>query len=136
MVTEIQYTSIKRVLDNLTEHPMLRDLTLEQVVRYTIRFISLNGFPQLYTDKTIELDIKDFRGLLPCDLISIVQVRDAVSKMALRAMTDTFYPPEHREHPTRCIDLTHNVVPPGASEGMDRCPCHPRPVNMEAAFKT
>lgn len=29
MVTEIQYTSIKRVLDNLLEHPMLRDLTLE-----------------------------------------------------------------------------------------------------------
>lgn len=104
MVTEIQYTSIKRVLDNLLEHPMLRDLTLEQVVRYTIRFISLNGFPELYTDKMTEIPIEDFRGALPCDLISIIQVRDKRTGMAMRAMTDTFLPPEHKEEKKCCTD--------------------------------
>ena len=32
MVKEIQYTNIRRVLEDLQDHPMLRDLTLEQVV--------------------------------------------------------------------------------------------------------
>lgn len=114
MVTEIQYTSIKRVLDDLLDHPLLRDLTLEQVVRHTIRFISLHGYPKLYQDKIETVKIKDFRGLLPCDLISIIQVKDLNSGICLRAMTDTFTPglrpkPNDGYQPK---DLLNNVNPP------------------------
>lgn len=92
MVTNIQYTNIKRVLDDLLDHPLLRDLTLEQVIRHTIRFISLHGYPALYYDKIDNVEIKDFRGLLPCDLVSITQVKDTRSGKCLRAMSDTFIP--------------------------------------------
>lgn len=113
MVTEIQYTNIRRVLDDLMDHPLLRDLTLEQVVRHTIRFISLHGYPKLYQDKIDTVEIKDFRGLLPCDLISIMQVRDLDTDVCMRSMTDTFTPglkpkPNEREHPK---DLLNNVKP-------------------------
>lgn len=90
MVTNIQYTNIRRVLDDLLDHPMLKNLTLEQVVRHTIRFISIYGFPALYSDKIDKVNIKDFRGLLPCDLISIIQVKDVRTGICLRSMTDTF----------------------------------------------
>lgn len=94
MVTEIQYTNIRRVLDDLMDHPLLRDLTLEQVVRHTLRFISLHGYPKLYKDKEEVVEIKDYRGLLPCDLISIIQVKDCKRGICLRAMTDNFTPNE------------------------------------------
>lgn len=90
MIKEIQYTNIRRVLDNLMEHPLLRDITLEQVVRYVIRFISLHGYPKMFQDKIENVDIKDFRGILPCDLISITQVKDLETGLCLRAMTGTF----------------------------------------------
>lgn len=90
MVTDIQYTNIRRVLDDITDHPLLRDVTLEQVIKYTIRFISLHGYPQLYQDKITRIEIKEFRGMLPCDLISIIQVKDLKSGVCLRSMTDTF----------------------------------------------
>ena len=61
MVTENQYINIRRVLDDITEHPLLRDVTLEQVVRHTIRFISLHSYPALYQDKIDTVKIKDFR---------------------------------------------------------------------------
>lgn len=114
MVTNIQYTNIRRVLDDITDHPLLRDVTLEQVIRHTIRFISLHGYPQLYQDKISIVDIKDFRGLLPCDLISIVQVWDNEANVCLRAMTDTFTPglrpkSDMRKQPK---DLLDNVKPP------------------------
>lgn len=96
MVKEIQYTSIKRVLDDLLDHPMLRDLSLDQVVRYTIRFISLNGFPKLYQNKETVLDIENYRAVLPCDLIAINQVKDCKTQICLRAMTDTFLPADKR----------------------------------------
>ena len=114
MVTEIQYTNIKRVLDDLLDHPLLRDLTLEQVVRHTIRFISLHGYPKLYQDKEEEVEIKDFRGLLPCDLVSINLVKDAETGLCLRAMTDVFTPKEESIQPP--TDLLNNMqgeyIPP------------------------
>lgn len=113
MVTEIQYTNIRRVLDDLLDHPLLRDLTLEQVVRHTIRFISLHGYPKLYKDKIENVEIKDFRGLLSCDLISIIQVKDLDTGVCLRAMSDSFTPglkqkPKEEEQPK---DLLNNVQP-------------------------
>ncbi len=118
MVTEIQYTNIRRVLDDLVEHPLLRDLTLEQVIRHTLRFISLHGYPSLYQDKIEEVEIKDFRGLLPCDLISIIQVKDLGTGMCLRAMTDTFaqgLKPKLREvheHKDLLNNIQNEYIPP------------------------
>ena len=104
MVKEIRYTNIRRVLDNLHDHPMLADLTLEQVVRHTVRFIEIHGYSKLYQDKEADVDIHEFRGLLPCDLISITQVKDDCSGICLRSMTDTFTPglvppPPYTPHP-------------------------------------
>ena len=90
MVNEIQYTSIKRVLDNLSDHRMLKDITLEQVVRHTLRFIAMHGHPQLFQDKIADVEINDFRGSLPCDLVRINQVKDLHTGVCLRSMTDTF----------------------------------------------
>jgi hypothetical protein len=111
MVKELQYTSIKRVLDNLTEHPLLRDLTLEQVVRYTIRFISIHGYPKLFEDKIADVEIKDFRGELPCDLVSIIQVKDLRTGVCLRSMTDNFAKGMVPKDKKRCHpkDLLNNV---------------------------
>lgn len=102
MATEVQYTSIRRVLDNLLDHPMLRDLTLEQAVRYTLRFIAKNGYSKLYENKESIIDIKDFRGILPCGTIKINQVKDCKTGICLRSMTDTFNPIEG--HPI--VELT------------------------------
>lgn len=142
MITNPQYTNIKRVLDNLLDHPMLRDVSLEQAVRYTLRFISLHGYPALYQDKVATVKICDFRGVLPCDLIKIVQVRDKRSGIMLRSMADTFIPAlkEHvpKRHINKCAckkDLTNNVFPP-APEGMDRMPCRPDHERSELSFKT
>lgn len=111
MIKEIQYTSIRRVLDNIMEHPLLRDVTLEQAVRYTLRFIGLHGYPKMYKDKTETLEIHDFRGLLPCDLISIIQVKDMKTGICLRSMTDNFpkgLEPK-RQMPPKPKDLLNNV---------------------------
>lgn len=104
MVKEIRYTNIRRVLDSLHDHPMLSDLTLEQMVRHTVRFIGIHGYSRLYEDREADVDIHEFRGLLPCDLISIVQVKDGCSGICLRSMTDSFTPgllpsPPHTPHP-------------------------------------
>lgn len=92
MVKELQYTSINRILDEIHDHPMLHSVTLEQAVRYTLTFMAKHGYPKFYQDKIDNIEINDFRGLLPCDLVSIIQVKDLDTDVCLRAMTDNFTP--------------------------------------------
>lgn len=112
MQNEIKYTSINRVLDSLLDHPMLRDLTLEQAVRHTLRFIALHGYSKLYEEKVDIVTIKEHRGVLPCDLVSIIQVKDCASKICMRSMTDTFTPGLMKhESPKRKANHEGEILP-------------------------
>lgn len=71
----IQTTNIRRILDRVMRHPMMRDIPFETAVEYAVDFISLMGTPALYEEKTAIIDIKDWRGLLPCDFEHMIQVR-------------------------------------------------------------
>jgi len=71
----IQTTNIRRILDRAMRHPMLRDIPFETAVEYAVDFISLMGTPALYNEKTAVVEIKDWRGVLPCDFESMIQVR-------------------------------------------------------------
>ena len=97
MINDYQYINIRRILDELKKHPLLQDLTLEQVVSYTITFIGIFGMPKLYQDKEEFIHIENFRARLPCDLISINQIKECETGICLRSMTDTFMPREHHD---------------------------------------
>ena len=94
MIKEYNYINIKEVLSRILRHPLLQDVTIEQVVQYTIDFIGTFGMPKLYQDKEVTLHIENFRAKLPCDLISIIQVKDCQSGICLRSMTKSFSPKE------------------------------------------
>lgn len=100
MINDYQYINIRRILDELKKHPLLQDLTLEQVVSYTITFIGIFGMPKLYQDKEESIHIENFRARLPCDLISINQIKECETGICLRSMTDTFMPREHYDRVT------------------------------------
>ena len=95
MVKEYTYISIKEILSRLMRNPLLQDVTLEQVVQYTIDFIGVFGMPKLYQDKEEIIHIEEFRCKLPCDLISIKQIKECKTGVCLRSMTDNFMPREH-----------------------------------------
>lgn len=90
MVKEYNYINIREALRRVLMHPLLQDVTLEQAIQYTTDFIGIFGLPKLYQDKEEVIVIEDYRGVLPCDLISIIQVKDCRTNICLRAMTDSF----------------------------------------------
>lgn len=104
MVNNVTYTNIRVILDRLLRHPLLTDLNLETAIQYTSDFIGIMGLPNVYIDKIETIDIKEYRGELPCDLISINQVRLHKNGIALRAMTDNFnaYPTHDHEERNWC----------------------------------
>ena len=102
MVNNVSYVNIRVVLDRLLRHPLLTDLNLETAIQYTLDFISAMGLPNVYVDKVETIDINEYRGELPCDLISINQVRLHKNGIALRAMTDNFNAYPTHDHDRDC----------------------------------
>ena len=90
MINEKQYTTIRNIASRIMMHPMMNDVTLEQIVYYVTDFINIFGFNEMYEEKEDILTIKDYRTLLPCDLIRIIQIKDCNTGICLRSMDATF----------------------------------------------
>jgi hypothetical protein len=69
MVDNIEMISIKELMARLTGHPLMKDISLEQAIRYTVDFINIVGYPEIYKNKLTDVHIEEYRGLLPCDLV-------------------------------------------------------------------
>lgn len=90
--------SIKTVMDKITRHPLLKDIPFDTVLDYSIDFIRIVGIPLFFQEKVEKIEIKEWRGLLPCDFYEIIQVRmlnkgqfpDGVNP-AFRYSTDSFH---------------------------------------------
>lgn len=98
MVREKTYVSIKEIISRVLRHPLLKDFNLEQAVQYVSDFIDIFGLPDMFEDKEAVVEIKDFRGELPCDCTAITQVKDVRTGICFRAMQDTFKPNSREYH--------------------------------------
>lgn len=107
MVNNKRYTNIRVILDEVTQNELLQDITLEQVVGYVIRFNGIFNIPELYTQKEVKIPIKDYRGELPCDLVSVIQVMDKKTGLAMRTISGTFFTPKSVE---RAFKTQGNVI--------------------------
>ena len=107
---KINYVNIREILARVTKHPMLKTVDLEEAIRYVVDFLSIVGCPTFYLDKEVDIPIEDYRGLMPCDLISIVQVKDKKTGFCMHSMTDTFNPREYNFHTEPTFKTQGNVI--------------------------
>lgn len=112
MVKEIQYVSIKEVISRILRHPLLQSVNLETAIQHTIDFIGIVGLPKFYQDKEAIVDIRNYRGLMPCDLISINMVK--CKGRTLRSMTDIFHskngPINKNQGNEATFKTQHNII--------------------------
>lgn len=106
-----RYVSIKEVLDNVLDHPMLKDVSFERAVNYTVHFMRIVGCPRMFEEKTALVDIENWRGALPCDFNDIIQVRthsscDRKSYGVFRHTTDSFHMSDNKQD---SFDLTYKI---------------------------
>ena len=103
------YISIRQVLDDILEHPLLKEVSLERAVNHTVHFIRIVGMPRVFIEKTEVLEVKDYRALLPCDFYKMIQVRTQGCDNGfevLRYSTDSFHMSDNK---TDSHDLTYKI---------------------------
>ena len=105
------YISLKQILSDILDHPLLRDVSLERAINYTVHFIRIVGCPKMFEEKTAIVEIENYRGVLPCDLNNIIQVRlhnscNIASNTVFRYSTDNFHMSDNKG---KSFDLTYKV---------------------------
>lgn len=118
------YISIRELLDNIISHPLLKDVSFERAVNYTVHFMRIIGCPSMFLEKTEVIDIEEFRGLLPCDFHKMIQVRTYLHcgedrrYQVFRYSTDSFHMSDRKQD---SYDLTYklqgNVIFTSMKEG-------------------
>ena len=91
----MDFITINDIASSVYDHPLLRDVSFERIVRETQSFIKIVGMPTVFENKQADVEIKKWRGLLPCDYYQMNQVvyrQGDGHCTAFRASTDTFTP--------------------------------------------
>lgn len=89
MIDILKFTNIRVVADRLMQHPLLRSLQFETIIQYTLDFLNLTNFNELYLDQVTTVHVEDYRVLLPINVIRIDQVK-SVDGVYFKAMSGTF----------------------------------------------
>lgn len=100
-----RYISIRQVIDDILDHPLLQDLSFERAVNYAVDFMRIVGCPKIFHEKVEKIKIEDFRGSLPCDYIEVIQVKDKEG-YCFRHSTDSFHYSYREKEP---YDLTYKI---------------------------
>lgn len=106
-----KYVSLRQILDDILDHPMLKDVSFERAVNHTVHFMRIVGCPRMLEEKTTLVEIKNYRGLIPCDFNDIIQVRthsscDRKNYGVFRYATDNFHMSENKQD---SFDLTYKI---------------------------
>lgn len=93
-------TTIREVADRVRMHPMLQDVSFDAILSNAVDFIRIMGCPALFEEKTDVVQIKDWRGDLPCGLITILGVREVKEHgpgRSYRYATDVFHMSDNKK---------------------------------------
>lgn len=104
MVNNIEYVSIQEIASRLTRHPLMAEITIEPIVQYTIDFMHYVGTPIIFEDDFDTVKIRNYRGALPCNLLSVTQIRNKKTGISMRSTTDSFSGHPHNKHSNKGED--------------------------------
>lgn len=72
----MNYISIRQILDDLLADDMMRGLSLERAVNYAVEFMKVVGMPPIFENRVDTIHIENYRGVLPCEVYEVIQVKD------------------------------------------------------------
>lgn len=103
------YISLKVAIDDILDHPLLKDVSFERAVNHAINFMRIVGCPDIFLEKTEVIDIDNYRGALPCDFYKMIQVRKVGINnhyTIFRYSTDSFHMSDGK---VDSFDLTYKL---------------------------
>lgn len=89
-MTPYNRISIKQVMDDILDHPMLQDLSLERAISYAVEFIKIVGMPAAFDTKEDTIKIREYAGEIPDDCYQIISLKKDGSNSPLTLSTSVY----------------------------------------------
>ena len=106
----MNYISIRQILDDLLADDMMKGLSLERAVNYTVEFIKVVGMPPIFETKVARIHIDNHRGEIPCDFYEVLQVKGVKGLAYLSAEGSFGIENRPNEVPTLTYTIKGNVI--------------------------
>lgn len=71
---KLRLVSLKEIANKLKQNPVMADLQWDFIVTHAVDVLDMIGVDVVYVTKTVDIQVKDFRALMPYDLMGIVGV--------------------------------------------------------------
>lgn len=82
--------SIKQIMDDILDHPMLQELSFERAINYAVEFIRLVGMPTAFENKVELLQVEEYATVIPDDCYQIVSIKKEGSDITLNYSTSVY----------------------------------------------
>ena len=89
-MTPYNRISIKQIMDDILDHPMLQDLSFERAINYAVEFIKIVGMPAAFESKIKTIDVKNYEGEIPPDCYQVISLRKEGLPISLNTSTSVF----------------------------------------------
>ena len=122
-----EFISLKSVIDGIKFHPLLKDVPIDMIIKYTLELIEIVGCPGLFEPKEADLEVENYRAMLPCDYYDMTQVvlmNNNRPSVAFKYSTATFTPMTYKQ----TTDLNYKVQGRIIYTSLEKC-------NIKIAYK-
>lgn len=133
-MTPYNRISIKQIMDDVLDHPMLQDLPFERAVNYAVEFIKIVGMPTAFESKIQTIDIEDYEGEIPDDCYQVVSLRKEGLPISLNTSTSVF--DFKKDSATPIYVIRGNVIHTSFEKGKLEMSYLSMPVDEEDGFPT
>ena len=119
----MDYINVNVIADRIKRNKLLSDIPFETILDYTFEFIKIVGMPKAFLEKTALVEVNDYRGILPCDLYDIIQIRTTKGDY-FRGSTDSFHMSPDKERNgniARNTGITYKVQGSCIFTSMPKC---------------
>lgn len=74
-MTPYNRISIKQIMDDILDHPMMQDLSFERAVNYAVEFIKIVGMPTAFEHKVESKEVENYETSVPEDCYQILAIK-------------------------------------------------------------
>lgn len=74
-MTPYNRISIKQIMDDILDHPMMQDLSFERAINYAVEFIKIVGMPSAFEHHTETKQVENYAVLVPEDCYQILAIK-------------------------------------------------------------
>lgn len=86
-------------MSELMMHPMLKNISIERVVNYTVHFCRKWGASCLFTEKNLITKIENYIVEMPCDFYDLEGIRDIETRLQYRYSSDVYHNSVLKDNP-------------------------------------